>query len=99
PVGHPTIRVFLAGGGPEVMLHLPHLGLLELNALTASGEKLGAVLDWWAKSNRRTRLRELLRTRDRVDPDNVIMSPEAARKRGMTSTVTFPRGNLAPEGS
>ena len=26
------------------------------------------------------------------------MSPEAARKRGLTSTVTFPRGNLAPDG-
>jgi putative YjhG/YagF family dehydratase len=98
PMGHPTIRVFLAGGVPEVMLHLRELGLLELDALTASGEKLGAVLEWWAKSERRTRLRELLRTRDRVDPDTVIMSPDAARKRGLTSTVTFPRGNLAPEG-
>jgi dihydroxyacid dehydratase/phosphogluconate dehydratase len=27
------------------------------------------------------------------------MSPERARERGLTSTVTFPRGNLAPEGS
>ena len=27
------------------------------------------------------------------------MGPEAARSRGLTSTVTFPRGNLAPEGS
>jgi putative YjhG/YagF family dehydratase len=99
PVGHPTIRVFLAGGVPEVMLHLRELGLLQLDALTASGETLGAVLDWWAKSERRTRLRELLKTRDKVDPDTVIMSPEAARKRGLTSTVTFPRGNLAPDGA
>jgi dihydroxyacid dehydratase/phosphogluconate dehydratase len=36
---------------------------------------------------------------DGVDPDEVIMDPEAARRRGLTSTVTFPRGNLAPEGS
>jgi putative YjhG/YagF family dehydratase len=99
PVGHPTIRVFLAGGVPEVMLHLRELGLLELNALTASGETLGKVLDWWAKSERRTRLRELLKARDKVDPDTVIMSPEAARKRGLTSTVTVPRGNLAPDGA
>lgn len=99
PVGHPTIRVFLAGGVPEVMLHLRELGLLQLDAITASGETLGAVLDWWAKSERRARLRELLRTRDKVDPDTVIMSPEAARKRGLTSTITFPRGNLAPEGA
>jgi dihydroxyacid dehydratase/phosphogluconate dehydratase len=27
------------------------------------------------------------------------MNPQAARQRGLTSTVTFPRGNLAPEGS
>src|SRR5882757_8059965 len=47
PVGHPTIRVFLAGGLPEVMLHLRELGLLELTALTVTGESLGAVLDWW----------------------------------------------------
>ncbi|MEM7231605.1 MAG: dihydroxy-acid dehydratase, partial [Planctomycetota bacterium] len=30
PVGHPTIRVFLAGGVPEVMLHLRDLELLDL---------------------------------------------------------------------
>jgi putative YjhG/YagF family dehydratase len=99
PVGHPTIRVFLAGGVPEVMLHLRDLGLLELGALTASGESLDKVLEWWATSERRTRLRALLRERDDIDPDTVIMSPEAARKRGLTSTVTFPRGNLCPEGS
>jgi putative YjhG/YagF family dehydratase len=98
PMNHPTMRVFLAGGVPEVMLHLRELGLLQLDALTASGEALGTILDWWAKSERRLRLRELLKTRDKVDPDTVIMSPEAARKRGLTSTVTFPRGNLAPEG-
>ncbi|MBA4065803.1 MAG: YjhG/YagF family D-xylonate dehydratase [Isosphaera sp.] len=99
PVGHPTVRVFLAGGVPEVMLHLRELGLLQLDALTVSGETVGAVLDWWAKSERRTRLRELLRARDGVDPDTVIMSPEKAKARGLTSTVTFPRGNLAPDGA
>ncbi|MCE9566640.1 MAG: YjhG/YagF family D-xylonate dehydratase [Planctomycetes bacterium] len=98
PIGHPTIRVFLAGGVPEVMLHLRTLGLLELDALTVSGEKLGNVLDWWEKSERRTRLRELLKTRDGVDPDTVIMSPTQAKARGLTSTITFPRGNLAPDG-
>jgi len=98
PIGHPTIRVFLAGGVPEVMLHLRELGLLELDALTVSGEKLGNVLDWWAKSERRTRLRELLKSRDGIDPDTVIMSPTLAKARGLTSTITFPRGNLAPDG-
>ncbi len=98
PIGHPTIRVFLAGGVPEVMLHLRELGLLELDALTVSGEKLGNVLDWWAKSERRTRLRALLKSRDGVDADTVIMSPTQAKARGLTSTITFPRGNLAPDG-
>src|SRR5437763_3175860 len=74
PVGHPTIRVFLAGGVPEVMLHLRELGLLDLNAMTAAGEPLGAILDWWAKSERRKRVRALLADRDRIDPDDVIMS-------------------------
>src|SRR5262245_59016434 len=99
PVGHPTVRVFLAGGVPEVMLHLRRLGLLELSALTVSGKTVGENLDWWEKSQRRSRLRELLKQRDGVDPDDVVMAPEIARRRGLTSTVTFPVGNLAPEGS
>ena len=33
------------------------------------------------KSERRRRLRDLLRTRDGIDPDTVIMSPDAARRR------------------
>jgi putative YjhG/YagF family dehydratase len=99
PEGHPTVRVFLAGGVPEVMLHLRRLGLLDTSALTATGEPLAAILDWWEKSERRHKLRERLRQADGIDPDRVIMSPEQARQRGLTSTVTFPRGNLAPEGA
>jgi len=99
PVGHPTVRVFCAGGVPEVMLHLRELGLLDLNVLTASGEPLRKTLDWWTASERRKRLRALLSQQDAVDPDDVIMSPKRARERGLTSTVCFPRGNLAPEGA
>jgi putative YjhG/YagF family dehydratase len=99
PVGHPTVRVFLAGGVPEVMLHLRRLGLLDVHCLTVSGETQGRVLDWWEHSERRRRLREVLRQKDGIDPDEVILSPEQAGQRGLTSTVTFPRGNLAPEGS
>src|SRR5262249_52648831 len=83
PVGHPTVRVFLAGGVPEVMLHLRRLGLLDESCLTAAGEPLGQVLDWWATSERRARLRDLLRQCDGVDPDDVIMSPERAKARGL----------------
>ncbi|MBK9714855.1 MAG: YjhG/YagF family D-xylonate dehydratase [Kouleothrix sp.] len=99
PSNHPTVRVFLAGGVPEVMLHLRRLGLLREDAQTVAGQPVGAVLDWWERSERRARLRELLRERDGVDPDEVIMAPGRARERDLTSTVTFPRGNLAPEGS
>jgi putative YjhG/YagF family dehydratase len=99
PVGHPTVQLFLAGGVPEVMLHLRELGLLELSAVTVAGRPLGELLEWWEKSDRRARLRKLLWDRDRVNPDDVIMSPAAARTRGLTSTVTFPVGNIAPEGS
>ncbi len=99
PVHHPTVRVFLAGGVPEVMLHLRRLGLLNTSVLTASGATLDEVLNWWEGSERRTKFRELLRTQDGVDPDEVIFSPERAKARGLTSTVTFPRGNLAPEGA
>ena len=99
PVGHPTVRVFLAGGVPEVMLHLRSLNLLKLDALTVSGLSLGDNLEWWERSERRQRLRELLQQRDRVDPDSVIMSPSLAKERGLTSTVTFPRGNVCPDGS
>lgn len=99
PVNHPTVRVFLAGGVPEVMLHLRRLGMLDEQVVTVSGQRLQRLLDDWEKSKRRKRLRALLTERDQVDPDDVIMSPEKAKNRGLTSTVTFPRGNLAPQGS
>lgn len=99
PVHHPTVRVFLAGGVPEVMLHLRRLGVIEADALTAEGVTWNEVLDAWEGSERRARFRELLQTLDGVDPDDVILPPDKARARGLTSTVMFPRGNLAPEGS
>ncbi len=99
PRNFPTIVVFLAGGVPEVMLHLRRAGLLALDALTASGAPLGEMLDWWEHSERRSRLRALLRDREGIDPADVILDPDSARRRGLTSTVTFPKGNLAPGGA
>lgn len=99
PTYHPTIRAFLAGGVPEVMTHLRALSLLDESALTATGEPLARVLDWWPGSERRKRLRDRLFEADGVDPDEVIFSPDRARERGLTSTICFPVGNLAPEGS
>ncbi len=99
PRGYITAQVFLAGGVPEVMLHLRRMGLLELDALTVAGLKWGEALDWWEQSERRVALRKQLRERDGIDPDMVIMNPDAARRAGLTSTVCFPVGDLAPEGS
>ncbi len=99
PFDHPTVRVFLAGGVPEVMLHLRELGLLDTGMLTAAGCPLGEVLDAWRGSERRARLREALERRDGVDPDDVIFPPERARSAGLAGTLAFPRGNLAPEGA
>jgi len=99
PRNHPTLRVFLAGGVPEVMLHLRHLGILETNVLTVAGKSLGEVLDEWEKSERRQRFKEILTREDGVNADDVIMPPDQARAKGLTSTITFPRGNLAPEGA
>ncbi|MEJ5197991.1 MAG: YjhG/YagF family D-xylonate dehydratase [Anaerolineae bacterium] len=99
PTGYGTVQVFLAGGVPEVMLHLRDLGFLRLNALTADGVTLEQRLEEWEHSERRARLREKLYQLDGVDPDDVIMPPPRARARGITSTVTFMSGNLAPEGA
>jgi xylonate dehydratase len=99
PTYHPTVRVFLAGGVPEVMLHLRDLGVIDTTVMTTTGETLEAVLDAWRESDRRQQFRQMLTTLDGVDPDDVIMAPARAKSRGLTSTLTFPLGNLAPQGS
>jgi putative YjhG/YagF family dehydratase len=99
PRNHPTVQVFMAGAVPEVMLHLRRAGLLHTRAVTAAGVTLGDQLDAWECSERRVRLRETLRANEKVDADDVIMSPDSARRRGLASTVCFPGGNLAPGGS
>lgn len=99
PTHHPTVRVFAAGGVPEVMLHLRRLGVLDTSVQTVAGTTLDEVLNWWEQSERRARFRQVLETQEGVSPDEVIMNPDQAKQRGLTSTVTFPRGNLAPEGA
>ena len=99
PIGHPTAQLYAAGGVPEVMLHLRDLGLLDTSVLTATGQSLDENLDWWEDSERRQDMRNYLRNVDGVNPDDIIMSAHRAKSKGLTSTVTFPRGNLAPQGS
>src|SRR5439155_998267 len=93
------VKVFMAGGVPEVMLHLREMGLLDGDVLTATGDTLDATLDWWATSDRRRAARARLAAAAAVAPDDVIMGPDAARRAGLASTVVFPVGNLAPEGA
>jgi putative YjhG/YagF family dehydratase len=99
PRNHPTVQVYLAGGVPEVMLHLRRMGLLHLDVLTATGTTLDEMLDGWEGSERRRAARRRLAAGGAVNPDEVIMGPDAAGRAGLTSTVVFPVGNLAPEGS
>jgi putative YjhG/YagF family dehydratase len=99
PTGYATAQVFMAGGVPEVMLHLRRMGLLSGRAMTATGETLDVTLDWWESSDRRRAARARLASAAAVDPDQVIMAPDAARRAGLTSTIVFPVGNLAPQGS
>lgn len=99
PVGFTTAQLFLAGGVPEVMLHLRRAGLLNTKALTVAGCTLDETLDWWEHSERRHELQRILNQRDGIQPDQVIMSPQQARLAGLTPTVCFPLGNIAPGGS
>jgi len=99
PEYHPTIRAYLAGGVPEVMLHLRNLGLLNEDVMTVTGKTLRENLDWWEQSERRRQMKNRLKMADGIDASEVIMSKEQAQKKGMTSTITFPTGNIAPEGS
>jgi putative YjhG/YagF family dehydratase len=99
PNNHMTVQVFLAGGVPEVMLHLRELGVLDLTCLTVTGKTVGENLQAWEKSERRLRFREILREKDGIDPDDVVMTPERANSRGIARTLAFLSGNLAPDGA
>ena len=98
PGNFATVQVFLAGGVPEVMLHLREAGLLDTTVMTVTGTTLDENLKWWEQSERRRALKQRLRSLDGVDADDVILSPDRARGRGLTSTTCFPVGNLAPDG-
>ncbi|MBN1430319.1 MAG: YjhG/YagF family D-xylonate dehydratase [Anaerolineae bacterium] len=99
PRNHPTVPVFFAGAVPEVMLHLRKMGLLFLDVLTVTGQTLGENLDWWEQSTRRQSCRDRLAAVGHIDPDLVIMDADSARRSGLASTMIFPTGNIAPEGS
>ena len=81
------------------MLHLRTAGLLDCNVRTVTGTSLDENLNWWEQSERRRELKKRLHELDSIDASQVILSPDAARASGLTPTICFPAGNLAPEGS
>ncbi len=99
PRNFPTVQVFAAGGVPEVMLHLRDMGLLNLSVRTVTGKTLGENLDWWQQSARRRAVKARLEALDDLSSDAIIMNADAACHAGLTSTMVFPSGNIAPQGS
>jgi dihydroxyacid dehydratase/phosphogluconate dehydratase len=63
-----------------------------------SATTLDQQLDAWEDSERRQTLRRLLQQRDGIDPDQVIVR-DPWNGSAFPSTVCFPQGNLAPNGS
>ena len=95
PRSFATVHVFLAGGVPEVMLHLARSGALRVDVPTVTGRTLADNLAWWEGSERRARLRDRLSDVDGIDPDDVVRDPA----RPLPGTVTIVGGNLAPGGA
>lgn len=99
PANHPTVQFYMAGGVPELMLHLREAGAIHGECMTVIGQTWDEILEAWQDSPRRAALREHLQRSDGVNPDDVIIPPAIAKQRGLTSTVAFPVGNICPEGS
>ena len=87
---HPTIRVYPRRRRPRGDAAPAARGTARHDARTVSRRRRWARCSTGGKhSERREALRERLRDKDGVDPDDVIMSPERASARGLTSTVCF----------
>ena len=89
PVMHPTVNVFLAGGVPEVMMHLRKMGLLDTTIKTVEGRTWDSLLDEWEGSERRRRFREVLQEQEGVAPDDVIMNSDRAKELGIVAAVAI----------
>jgi len=89
PRNHPTIQVFLAGGVPEVMLHLRRAGLLETDVMTVSGMTLGEISSKCGEPASRTSRTEDVHVRNR----NTGLMMKTGQTR--TETLTWNRGPRA----
>ena len=98
PRNFATVQVFLAGGVPEVMLHLRAAGLARYQRQDRHRRIAGACLDWWKESERRQNCAACLRERDGIDADDVIMSPDARARKGLTFDHLFSRGQSCARG-
>ena len=67
-------------------------------SLTASGEKLAAILDWWEQSERRQAARKRLKDIAGIDPDQVIMKQGCGSKCRLIKHRGFPRGQYCATG-
>jgi dihydroxyacid dehydratase/phosphogluconate dehydratase len=101
PKHYATVQVFLAGGVPEVMLHLraartccgstPARSPAGPSARISPGGRNPNGAGGCAKNSR---------SLDGIDPDDVIMSPTPGSASAASRVpITFLRGNLAPEGA
>ena len=79
PVNYTTVQLYLAGGVPEVILHLRDAGYLILDALTVTGKTLGENLEDRENSEHRTAFRNHLKEQDVVDSTDVIMGLKKQR--------------------
>ena len=81
------------------MLHLRRLGAARHRALTVSGQTLESSSTRGNSPNAARRCARVLRERDGIDPDDVIMVAGGRASARSDADGVFPDGNLAPEGA
>ncbi|MEZ4613487.1 MAG: hypothetical protein R2838_25160 [Caldilineaceae bacterium] len=95
PRNHPTVQVFMAGGVPEVMLHLREMGLLHLDVLTAAAGHWTRCWTGGPTANDATQ-RARLSAAGQIDPDHVIMDADTARRPDSPARWSFPWATSRP---
>jgi dihydroxyacid dehydratase/phosphogluconate dehydratase len=87
PTYFKTVQVFLAGGVPEVMLHLRNMKMLDLDVLTVTGKSLRENLVWWENSDRRKCFREILKSLDRFAGPRVRQHADFSRRQPRAARI------------
>ena len=99
PYYHPTVRAFLAGGVPEVMLHLRETGPAR-RVGTHRHRRTARRGPRLVEGERapQAAARTAVQGTDGVDPDDVIMSPGTAPRAGPDQHRHLPPGQPRPRG-